>query len=289
VGSAFPLTLRPDTRYGWQRIYGNYSTSEYNSLQVVARRRFSRGLTFTGTYTYSQFLDDASADAEFSSRATLINLDASPAAGIQGGTRFAERPIRADYSSSELETPHVFTMSVLWDLRFGRRATSWRKAVTGGWSLASIIVIRNGTTYNVTTGTDYNDDGSFDDRPALASGASLSALRGGIPDKTQYLAPQSEAQRLLVTPANVTDPFATIPRLAFRSPAVYNFDVSAIKQFPIGERVSMRFEVNCFNLPNRTHLALPNGTLSSALFGRITSTVATTTPRQFQLGAKLTF
>jgi hypothetical protein len=51
----------------------------------------------------------------------------------------------------------------------------------------------------------------------------------------------------------------------------------------------VRYEVNCFNLPNRAHLAPPNGTLSSALFGRITSTVATNTPRQFQLGAKLTF
>jgi hypothetical protein len=295
VGSSFPQNLRPDTRYGWQRIYGNYSTSEYESLQVVARRRFSRGLTFTGTYTYSQFLDDASADAEFSSRATLINLDATPAAGIQGGTRFAERPIKADYNSSELETPHVFTMSALWDLPFGRGRrflSGSGRAVNGilaGWSLSSIVVLRNGTTYNVTTGTDYNDDGAFDDRPALASGASLGSLRGGASDKTQYLVPQAEAQRLLVTPTDVNDPFATIGRMAFRSPAVYNFDVSAIKHFAVTERVGLRFEVNCFNLPNRTHLALPNGTLSSALFGRITSTVATTTPRQFQLGAKLIF
>jgi hypothetical protein len=162
-------------------------------------------------------------------------------------------------------------------------------AIIGGWSLSSIVVLRNGTTYNVTTGTDYNDDGAFDDRPAIAPGASLSSLRSGNRDKTQHLAPQSEAQRILITPANVTDPYATIPRLGFRAPAVYNFDVSAIKQIPINERVSLRFEVNCFNLPNRTHLALPNGTLSSSLFGTITSTVATTTPRQFQLGAKLTF
>jgi hypothetical protein len=295
VGSSFPQNLRPDTRYGWQRIYGNYSTSEYESLQIVARRRFSRGLTFTSTYTYSQFLDDASADAEFASRATLINLDATPAPGIQGGTRFAERPIKADYGSSELETPHVFTMSALWDLPFGRgrRFLSGSRGlvngILGGWSLSSIVVLRNGTTYNVTTGADYNDDGAFDDRPALAPGTSLGSLRGVNPDKSQYLVPQAEAQRLLVTPASVTDPFATIGRMAFRSPAVYNFDVSAIKHFAVTERVAMRFEANCFNLPNKTHLALPNGTLSSALFGRITSTVATTTPRQFQLGAKLTF
>jgi hypothetical protein len=70
---------------------------------------------------------------------------------------------------------------------------------------------------------------------------------------------------------------------------VYNLDVSALKQFSVWEGGTLRFEVNCFNVPNRAHLALPNSTLSAATFGRITSTVATTTPRQFQLGAKLIF
>ena len=295
VGSSFPQNLRPDQRYGWQRIYGNYSTSEYNAMQLVARRRFAQGLTFTGTYTYSSFMDDSSADAEFSSRATLINLGASPAAGIQGGTQFADRPIRADYSSSEYETPHVGTLSVLWDLPFGRGrkfasgSGGVVNAIIGGWSLSSIVVMRNGTTYNVTTGTDYNDDGAFDDRPALLGGASLEDVRAKGLDKTQYLVPQADAQRLLGVPSSVTDPFAVIPRLAFRAPAVYNFDLSAIKQFPITEAIGLRFEVNCFNVPNRAHLALPGATLSNATFGRITGTGATTTPRQFQLGAKLTF
>jgi hypothetical protein len=295
LGSSFPQNLRPDQRYGWQRIYGNYSTSEYNSLQLVARRRFSKGFTFTGTYTYSNFYDDSSADAEFASRATLINVGASPAPGIQGGTQFVERPIRADYSHSEYETPHVGTLSVLWDLPFGRGrnfgsgANRFINALFGGWSLSSLAVMRNGTTFNVANGVDYNDDGAFDDRPALIGGASLDAVRARGLDKTQFLLPQSEAQRVLGVPADVTDPFAVIPRLAFRAPAVYNFDVSALKQFSVWEGGTLRFEVNCFNVPNRTHLALPNSTLSSATFGRITSTVATTTPRQFQLGAKLIF
>jgi hypothetical protein len=295
LGSAFPQNLRPDQRYGWQRIYGNYSTSDYDSLQIVARRRFSKGLSFTGTYTYSTFKDDSSADAEFASRATLINLGASPAPGIQGGTNFAERPIRADYSHSEYETPNVGTLSVLWDLpfgrgrRFGSDANGLLNGLIGGWSLSSIAVMRNGTTFNVTSGIDYNDDGAFDDRPALLNGASLDAVRAANLDKTQFLLPQSEAQRVLGVPWDVTDPFAVIPRLAFRAPAVYNFDVSALKQFSVWEGGTLRFEVNCFNVPNRAHLALPNSTLSAATFGRITSTVATTTPRQFQLGAKLIF
>ncbi|MBN8731301.1 MAG: carboxypeptidase regulatory-like domain-containing protein [Acidobacteria bacterium] len=283
AGSSFPQNLRPDQRFGWQRIYGNYSSSEYDSMQLVVRRRFARGFTFTAAYTRARQFDDASADAEFSSRATLINLGASPAAGIQGGTRFAERPISADFSHSELEAPHNFTGSFLWDLPFARR-----NRFAGGWQLAGVILLRNGATYNVTTGADYNDDGSFDDRPALAGG-SLSAVRGSGLDKTQHLVPQSQAAALLSVPANVTNPFVVIPRNAFRGPAVHNYDISLIKNFGLTEQARLRLEINMFNLFNRTQLGLPNGTLSSAFFGRITSTVATTTPRQAQFGAKLTF
>lgn len=284
VGSGFPQNLRPDQRFGWQRIYGNYSSSEYDSMQIVGRRRFSKGLTFTAAYTRARQFDDASADAEFSSRATLINLGASAASGIQGGTQFADRPISADYSHSELEAPHVFTGSFLWEIPVARG-----NRVLGGWSLSSVILLRNGATYNATTGTDYNDDGAFDDRPALLGGRSLEAVRAAGLDKTQYLVPQSQATAILGTPGTVTDPFAVIPRNAFRGPAVHNYDVSFIKNFSVTERAGLRFEVNLFNIFNRTQLGLPNGTLSSAFFGRITSTVATTTPRQVQLGAKFTF
>jgi len=252
-------------------------------MQLVARRRFARGLTFTAAYTLARQFDDASADAEFASRATLINLGASPAAGIQGGTQFADRPISADFSHSELEAPHNFTGSFLWDIPFARR-----NRIAGGWQLSGVILLRNGATYNVTTGTDYNDDGAFDDRPALRGGTLADVRSSGL-DKTQYLAPQAQAGSLLTTPATVTDPFAAIARNAFRGPAVHNYDFSLMKNFGITERVRFRFEINLFNIFNRTQLGLPNGTLSSAFFGRITSTVATTTPRQVQFGAKLTF
>jgi hypothetical protein len=39
--------------------------------------------------------------------------------------------------------------------------------VLGGWSIAGIAILRSGTPFNVTLGSDANDDGATDDRPAL--------------------------------------------------------------------------------------------------------------------------
>jgi hypothetical protein len=141
----------------------------------------------------------------------------------------------------------------------------------------------------VTTGTDYNDDGAFDDRPALAASIALGDLRHTAGDKTQYLVPQATVSGYLTTPLSVNDPSLAIPRNAFRAPSIYNVDVSLAKQVTITERVGLRIEGNAFNVFNKTHLGIPNGTMTSSFFGRITSTVAALNARQIQLGAKLTF
>ena len=289
-GSAFPQARRPDQRFGWQRILGNYSSSEYDSLQIVARRRFAQGFTFTSAYTYSRFLDDTSADAEFASRATLIDVGTNP----DGTAQSRERPIRADYGSSLLEMPHVFNFSGIYDLPFGKGrryalGNPAARAILGGWSLSSIVTFRTGNVFDVTTGTDYNRDGSFDDRPALRSGSLGDLFNRDSANKTQWLLPQAQATQRLGVPENIQGPFATIPRNAFRGPNFYNYDLSLLKNFAIGERAGLRFEANFFNIFNRANLSTPNGNLASAFFGRVTSTVNAATPRQIQFGLKLTF
>jgi hypothetical protein len=294
-GSSMPQNLRPDPRFAWVRIYGNYSSSDYDSLQLLFRRRFSEGLTVTSTYTYARFFDDASADAEFSSRSYLYNAGASAASGYQGGAIQGQRPIAADFSHSELELPHVFTFSGVYDLPVGKgrpllaNAPRFVEYLLGGWSISPVLLFRSGVTYNVTTGTDYNDDGAFDDRPALAASFGLTDLRYTSGDKTQYLVPQANVNGYLTTPSLVNDPSLAIRRNAFRAPSIFNVDVSLAKLVKITERVALRIEGNAFNLLNKTHLGIPNGTMTSSFFGRITSTVGALNPRQIQLGAKLTF
>ena len=53
------------------------------------------------------------------------------------------------------------------------------------------------------------------------------------------------------------------------------------------QRFNVEFYLQAFNVLNRTNFGAPNGNRSSTDFGTIRS--LSTTPRQIQLGARLTF
>jgi hypothetical protein len=186
------------------------------------------------------------------------------------------------------------TFSQVWDLPFGRgrrfmqtaspaaearwEAGASRASGLGGPAIRSIWRL----------GTDANDDGDPRDRPGLLGG-SLDDLyqRGG--DKTQFLIPQSQASRILGAPTPINDPFAAVPRNVLAGPSVFNYDLSVAKRFYLNERANLRFEANFFNVFNNAKLSSPSASVASALFGRITSTVFGSTPRQIQLGLRLAF
>ncbi|MCI0388884.1 MAG: carboxypeptidase regulatory-like domain-containing protein [Acidobacteria bacterium] len=292
---AYPQAARPDVRFADQRILINGSKSEYDALQIYARRRFATFAAFTVSYTLGHLLDDTSTDTIFSTVPTNINLGANPAvSGIQTGA-IGDRPFNVDKGSSEIDIRHNLVVSHVIQLPFGKgrkflaNADGLLNALIGGFELTGIGVFRSGARFNVTTGTDYNEDGATNDRPALLSGHLNDLYNRGGNDPTLVLLPATDARLRLGQPANVLDPFAQIPRNAFRAPNVRYYDISIGKRFQFSEAMRLGVEANIFNLTNTANFRAPNSTLSSSLFGRTTGTAATTNPRQIQLGIKLAF
>lgn len=292
---AYPQASRPDVRFSEQRILKNLGFSKYSALQLYGRRRFSQGFTFTAAYTYSRYRDITSTDTIFGQVPTVINTGASAAPGFQVGPT-VPRPIDSDYGVSENDAPHVLAISYLWELPVGRGrsfASDMPKAfdaVIGGWSLSGLVSARSGNSFDVQLGQDVNDDGAFNDRPALASGSTLGDLRrtDGL-DKTQWLLPQTQARTALIVPANVIDPFATTKRNSFRGPSFVSFDLSLTKRFFLTERFGLSVDANFFNISNRANFRPPVNTLTSPAFGQIQATAMNSTPRQIQFGLKLIF
>ena len=292
-----PQALRPDSRFADMRFVTNSSKSRYDSLQIFARRRFANNLDFTAAYTFAKSTDDFSSDASFAGRTpSLLNLGASAAAGFQGGgALFVDRPRKADEGPSDFDVRHSLVISHIYDLPFGRGkqflgdSNRIVDAFLGGWSLRGIFRYRTGEPFNVTLGTDINDDGSTaNDFPRLLSG-NLSAIYANGDNRTQYLLPRDQALAILGNPANVTDPFDNVGRNAFRSPRVMFYDLSLAKKFFFTERINLGLEINAFNIFNQVNFAAPVSVLSAANFGQVTSTRAGTNPRQLQLGVKLSF
>ena len=152
--------------------------------------------------------------------------------------------------------------------------------------------MRSGNPFTVTLGRDANDDGLSSDRPALLNGSLDSLYNNSLTvgtGRTQFLVPLAQAQTILGTSPNVTDPFSSISRNSLRAPLVRFYDVSLIKQIDFSERFKLQLELNAFNVFNNVNFNAPVSSLTDSRFGVITSTLGSTNPRQLQLGIKLKF
>ncbi|MFN2501209.1 MAG: carboxypeptidase regulatory-like domain-containing protein [Pyrinomonadaceae bacterium] len=164
-------------------------------------------------------------------------------------------------------------------LDFGRASSDVRHSVyVGGWikafglDVSPTVVYRSGVPFNITVGRDLNGDTVLNDRPAFATDLSRPSV--------------------VVTPFGTfdTDPIAgqqTIPRNYGTSPSFLSVNLNISKAFtlsgdskprfaserflgiPVPKRpIYLTFSVQVENLLNQTNPYLPEGNLSSPLFGR---------------------
>ena len=83
--------------------------------------------------------------------------------------------------------------------------------------------------------------------------------------------------------------FGTLGRNTFRSPAFYNFDISLVKDTPIGRRKSgselanIQFRSEFFNIFNLVNMGLPANTILGSGFGLANRTAGSSRQIQFSL------
>jgi Carboxypeptidase regulatory-like domain len=275
-GAGVPRDLRPDPRFSTMRLIGNTSSSDYHALQASARQLLRGGVSFSAAYTLADAKDDSSAES-FAIFPGLVNAGASAAPGFQGGgaQAWVDRPRDADWGATAGVSRHTLVASHVVEL-------------PGAWSVAGILSLRSGEPVSLALGADANDDGDTTDRPALLSGQ-LDDLYNADDAKTQFLLPRDRAIQLLGAASAASDPFAVVPRNALMGPWIWYYDMSVVKRLQLSSRARLSLEINAFNLFNRTNFGAPIATLSDARFGRIVSTAVGTTPRQIQLGARVSF
>ena len=78
---------------------------------------------------------------------------------------------------------------------------------------------------------------------------------------------------------------ATHRAIPVRGPAYRDGDVSFIKNTAFGDKTSLEFRAELFNVTNTPGFAQPSGAYGTAAFGSITSTV--TDPRVAQFAVRL--
>ena len=236
---------RPMKGFGNNSELSSGGVTSYNGLQVDVKKRFSRGFSVQGAYTFSKSMD----------------LNSSISEGNVGGNIFS---VRSSFAPSDFNAKHIASFSWIWELPQPRRSLVLR-TVVGGWQTNGLVSMRSGLPVNVVTGSDIALTGTPNQRPNVSGNPKLPS------DRTR------EAKILAwFDRAPFTQPaagaFGNLGRNALVGPnsAVTNFGLLKNFVLPGREGLRLQFRSEFFNVFNSVNLGSPNGTFGGTL-GRITS------------------
>jgi hypothetical protein len=255
---------RPIQPYAGISLWDTSSSSAFNSFQATITHRFSRGFTLNASYVWEKELDDVSGDPTSTTAFQLANQNC----------------VACDRGLSSLEIPQRFVASYVYALPETHAWGLFGKEAFDGWQINGITTLSNGDPFNILSGVDSNLDGIATDRPNRVGNPNL----GGGRSRAQKIAGYFNTAAYAVPPAGT--PYGNSPRDPLIGPGYVNTDISAFKRFAIYEKSDLLFRAEVFNAFNNVNLGNPNGTLTSAQFGKITSS---NTPRIMQFAMKYEF
>ena len=256
----FPINNTP------LRISHHLGNSSYNSLQVKLEKQFSQGLSFLSSYAWGRVIDIGSNRGYHSMNRFNLNADRA----------------LADFHSS-----HVYALSWVWEVPFGRGRTfgsgwsSVQNSILGGWQLTGIVSARSGRPVNPLLTFDNANigQGVLRQRPDVMRNPNLSPNQ-----QTTERFFDTDAFQL---PAQFT--LGNSGRNVIIGPGVHRWDLGIYKEFQVamlGEAGRIQFRAELFNAFNEANFSQPGSSLGTPAFGRITSSEPA---RQVQFALKLFF
>lgn len=229
--------------------------SIFNGLALRAEQRLSHGLAFSGSYTLSTAIDDASDPGVTSYEANLPQ---------------DVRNMAAERAPASFDHRHRFIGNVTWALpQFGG-------AFGANWRVSGIVNLQSGAPFTVNLGTDAANIGSG---PAQRPDVAGDPNTGGAGTAAQWF-----NTSVFSLPAPFE--FGNSGRNTVLAPGYANVDASVQKDiaFVRGTRAELRWDI--FNLFNRVNFDVPNRIFGTPNFGRIFSAQPA---RQMQFGIKIIF
>ena len=245
-------------------------SSNYNSLQAKVDKRFSHGLSFLASYTWSHSIDGASVFFGSGANATTI---------------FPQNNynLKAERGSSDFDLRHRLSWSFTYEVPALR---SVPRLLGAGWQLGGILTLQTGQPFSVLTGQGLSGTGLGNDRPNLV----------GDPNAGPHT-----VQRWFNTSAFVLNQpltFGDAGRNIVTGPGYSDFDFSILKNMKFHERFNAQFRAEFFNITNHPAFALPSNILAAPNFGALFTTpdaaqnnvgLGSGGPRLIQFALKLSF
>ena len=264
------LTGRLDNLQGARNIRTNNGSSYYHAAQLQATRRFSSGLVFNASYTWSKLID-------YNSDVFQVNntLAASAIPTIFGG-------LKQEKAVSLYDRTQRAVISYVYELPFFKTQQGLLGRAFGGIQIAGVSTFESGVPFTVLNGQDADGIGGNNDRPDYNPlGQKYVRSVPSATSPTGYINPENS--NLPINPA--TAMFIGVPagsgrtgnlgRNTIRTPGINNTDANAQKTIRIADRVSIQLRAEMYNVFNHPQygnasvspFGFGGGTLQGSVFG----------------------
>jgi hypothetical protein len=247
--------------------------SIYHSLRWQLQCRLRGGLTGLFSYTWSKAIDNAS---------NYFPSAVDPNYPQNSNNVAAERGL------SNFDLRQRFSGSFVYELPFGegRRFGGGLQGLAGtlvsGWQMNSIITLQTGQPFTVALPSELDN-----------SNTGLSILGFGAGDRPNVVGnarlANPDPQMWFDTAAFALPPFGSFGdagRNILPGPSLRNVNLSFLKDTKLGERATLQFRAELFNVFNTPNFDQPNIFHGTPGFGRVLSA---RDGREMQFGLKLLF
>jgi hypothetical protein len=236
--------------------------SWYNAFQAKVEKRYSKGFTFLGSFTWGMNLDEQSATNSIQTTEYNQRLDKGPS---------------PNDSRLRLVMSGIYEIPVGKGMQFGSNFGPIPNALLGHWQLNMITKFQSGFAMDIQSSISSNQGEAWN-RPNRV-------CDGNLPKSKRTI------DRFIDTSCFVAQPFGAIGdagRDPVTGPGINNWDLSIFKAFAAlpNERLRVEIRGEFFNAWNHTQFVGGTMTLPSPSFGFITSDMP---GREIQVGARLVF
>jgi hypothetical protein len=237
---------RPFSGFANENLEACELSGAYNSLQVGVRHNVGR-LNYEANYTWSHTINDM---------VNFLNNYSDP------------YDPRKDMGNADWDIRQNLTGSVLYSFPELKGANLFERTALGGWQTSSIVQTRTGAALNPTlTGTFFG----LPSRPNL-TGTHVRLSGGSWPSGRYTTAAYA------LNPAYNGDPgdpstLGNAPRNSLPGPDFFQWDFSAMKNFPVTEKMKVQFRGDLFNILNHPNFGNPG---NMGICDSITTATSTT-------------
>ena len=313
--------VRPNPYYTGFNYRANNLNSHYTSLVTEVQKRYSNGLQFQFSFTWSRLMDEGS---DLFSGSTTSGGYSQPFYFVSNN-----HPELA-YGPGAFDHQKNFKSVFSYELPFFKGQQGVVGRVLGGWQVAGFYQGYSGHPIDVYTsrtryvgdardpngnleniGGDYNLDNLGNDHPDFIGKSASAAYSGyspadgifidnrklgcGFPGALSSAAIIAKcnagvvSNSLFINPPGYGVRYGTLGRNLFRGPWFNGMDASMLKTVKVTEVVKLQLRFEALNLINHANFDGIVTNLNSGNFGKAQILVGNAPSRRLQLGARITF